>query len=699
MEKINEATVVCNYPAYAGHYDYELNLFGEKKLDNVFPQISLFYEWFRDINVRLIDFIEIATFVYVADQSIVRCQDRIDPHGYLWNRKINMIIAVRDIDFWNNTENIATLERLLQFLSDDSFHFTFTKMTQEPPLQQYLIFDDNMGAPEKPERVMLFSGGLDSLGGAIESLLVDGKRTVMVRHKSATKHKKRYEYIESQLKRRSGDRAVFFTFKVGKDGSLSNEYTQRARSFLYFAFASVIANLLELHEVCFYENGPISINLPLSPQVIGGRATRTTHPQTLHYFQKLMRAVANDSEFIVSNPFIKKTKSEIIKDIINNDCSDLIKESMSCAHSWQQTNLVKHCGTCSQCIDRRVAIIAAEATEYDSEDDYQTDFFTQSVDRRENKQVDYFDVPNKNLLASYFLRASIMGQIKTVEDFQMRYPEISGALNYMGNSPDLAAVELFKLHKHLAGDIEKVIKYALDKYQIRMADVNNPLPDDSLLYLLTRKTRSVIHEVKEVPKKLPAYCLIRCGAIWKLCFNGSSERLLPDLDGCTLLAKLLQNSNTPVSYETLFPSEIGAGSISIDGDDIMNNMTISDKENRIPVIDEKTKAFLIANISECQQEMDIETCPVDRKEELEDQIEKIQKYLKNATGRSGKIRDFSKNGKRKSDRCRSLINTLLKHIEKFDHECAEHLRKNISYGVAPVYKNPDGIQWIVEFNS
>lgn len=344
MEKTNSATIVCNHPQYQGKADFYLNLYGENKM-NVYPQVSLFHECFKNINDRLIDFIEIATFIYVADQCVVRCQNRVDPHGILWNRRMNMVIAVQDLEFWNREDVKECLGKLLRFLSDDCYNFTFTKMTVEHPEQQYLVFDENLGATKKPERVMLFSGGLDSLGGAVQSLLMEGKQTVLVRHKASAKHKARYEEIEKELKRMSNDKAVFFSFDAKKDGNLSHEYTQRSRSILYFAFAAVIAKLLGLQEVLFFENGPISLNLPMSPQVVGGRATRTTHPKTLFFFERLFRLIADDPQFVVRNPFIEKTKSEIVKLIIDNGCKHLIPSSISCAHSWQQTNLVKHCGS------------------------------------------------------------------------------------------------------------------------------------------------------------------------------------------------------------------------------------------------------------------------------------------------------------------------------------------------------------------
>ena len=59
------------------------------------------------------------------------------------------------------------------------------------------------------------------------------------------------------------------------------EYTQRSRSFLYAALACTVARLFANSKVRFFENGVVSINLPISEQVVGARATRTTHPLVL----------------------------------------------------------------------------------------------------------------------------------------------------------------------------------------------------------------------------------------------------------------------------------------------------------------------------------------------------------------------------------------------------------------------------------
>ena len=47
---------------------------------------------------------------------------------------------------------------------------------------------------------------------------------------------------------------------------------------------AVTARLFGLDRITFFENGIVSLNLPPLAQVVGARATRTTHPQVLGRF-------------------------------------------------------------------------------------------------------------------------------------------------------------------------------------------------------------------------------------------------------------------------------------------------------------------------------------------------------------------------------------------------------------------------------
>src|SRR5205823_6879193 len=119
--------------------------------------------------------------------------------------------------------------------------------------------------------------------------------------------------------------------RVWKDSDLNRNYTQRTRSFLYTAVGATVSRMLGLDALRFYENGVVSLNLPIAGQVVGTRATRTTHPRVLAGFQELVGAVGG-SAFKVANDFLWNTKAEVIKGIVDAGCADLIAASVSCAH-------------------------------------------------------------------------------------------------------------------------------------------------------------------------------------------------------------------------------------------------------------------------------------------------------------------------------------------------------------------------------
>ncbi len=694
-DRVNEATIVCNAPDYQAEGARHLNLLGKEKM-NIRPQVNLYRQFFSNPSDRIIDFIEIATFVYVADQCVVRCQDRVDPEGYLWHRRMNMVIAVRDLDFWSSPQTVQVLEELLRFLSDDCFKFTFIKSKLEDERQQYLIFDDNMCAPRKIERVMLFSGGLDSLGGAVQSLLEDKVQTVLVRHKSSSKHKERYEFLEKELKRRSEDRGLFFPVKTGKDKELSHEYTQRCRSLLYFALGATISHLLGLSEVLFFENGPVSINLPMNPQVIGGKATRTTHPKTLFYFQKLFRLISGNDSFSVRNPFINKTKSDIVRYIIERGCGDLIVKSMSCAHSWQQTKLQTHCGVCSQCIDRRVAIIAADAEEYDNVEDYAIDFFNEPVD----KKTDVFEMTNKNLLTSYFLRGKqISEDLRKYEDFEIEFPAIFEALPYMGKDETDAALDIHRLYLRLAQDICKVEDKATRPDFIRKAISLKEHSDNTLTNILIRGgTEEVVTVVSKVEEELPDNVFRNEGGAWRIRYKGGPLQIVLPSKGCVFLAKLLEQPNHRFDIEELDPPP------PVDKDDPRISEVIRDykekKLSKIPALDERAKVEIRAYRREQLARLEEAKANFDKAEEdaAQEELDAITDYVNGSLQLNGKPRNLDNSQRRSSQAFARDVRTVIKGIKAFNPALAKHLEDSLELGEHPIYAPSENMTWLVVFN-
>jgi hypothetical protein len=103
----------------------------------------------------------------------------------------------------------------------------------------------------------------------------------------------------------------------------------------------------------------------------------------------------------------------------------LIATSISCAHTWERTLEHTHCGGCSQCIDRRFAIIAADAEQLDPLGHYKTDIFTQARNKDEDRIM----------LAGYVERARALHRLKHPSELISTYPVAARAFKYLEGHP------------------------------------------------------------------------------------------------------------------------------------------------------------------------------------------------------------------------------------------------------------------------
>ena len=202
----------------------------------------------------------------------------------------------------------------------------------------------------------MFSGGLDSLAGAVETAR-KGERLVLVSHRPVTTLDSRQKRLFSELKTEFPDQLIHIPVWVNKSGGLNRESTQRTRSFLFAALGTVVAESINAGGVRFFENGIVSLNFPVADEVVA-RASRTTHPVSLHLLQSLCCGITG-RDLAVDNPYLFKTKTEVTASLAENQAGRLISYTCSCAHPMFQPKTQWHCGKCSQCIDRRFAVIGA----------------------------------------------------------------------------------------------------------------------------------------------------------------------------------------------------------------------------------------------------------------------------------------------------------------------------------------------------
>ncbi len=240
---------------------------------------------------RLADLLEIATYVYCADQFIKRDPETMPLMGAGWRRTFLFFVGIRDPDFWNSTSIVDQLAATLGFLSDDTFAFEFVHAQDGHESQSYLELDaDGPASGFQPDEVMLFSGGLDSFAGALDAALGQGKTVALVSHRASPMVAGKQDVLLRALRERTGaGRLLHVTLGVTSGTPKAVEFTQRSRSFLFAAIGFVVAHLFGRRQVSFYENGVVSLNLPLADHVLGSRATRTTHPRVLREFSSCSR--------------------------------------------------------------------------------------------------------------------------------------------------------------------------------------------------------------------------------------------------------------------------------------------------------------------------------------------------------------------------------------------------------------------------
>lgn len=402
----------------------------------------------QNLTSPLQDLLEIGSYIYSADQSISRGGAVGKGDGKDWRRDFHFDIQVRNPDFWNRSDIKESLIETVGFLSEDNYEFEFGRLTEDIPKDGYFTFDQ--GRPWfEADSILLFSGGLDSLAGTIQEIFEQKKKTILVSHRPVPKISKRQTDLLNAFRNHCAEAELYYHIPVwvNKGQELTKDTNQRTRSFLYATLAAVIAKMQDVDSIKFYENGIVSMNLPISAQLVGARASRSTHPKGLHRMGEFFSLVF-ENEFKVENPFLWKTKSDVVKIIKDRELSELIGYSNSCSHVRTTGKVVDHCGVCSQCIDRRIAILHNTVEdEHDPADGYETQLFTDPLT----------DTKHRTMVESYIGHAKYLEGAATSEFFQ-KFPQISEISPYCGGTNSQAARRIFDLHNRHGNQVGKVIE-------------------------------------------------------------------------------------------------------------------------------------------------------------------------------------------------------------------------------------------------
>lgn len=313
------------------------------------------------------DLLFLAILVQAADSRL----NRIIASQDAWSREIKISLPVSNVSIWYNAYD--TLKCMLDYLSGDFWTFEF----RDRPANFQQLSKKSKGEtnPSKYNIVSLFSGGLDSLIGAINAL-ESKSNPFFVSHagESGVSNPQRilFDQLKANYKHLYNNEAMNRLryppprFNNYSFPDMKTENSSRSRSFLFFTLGIFSGSGFNSDfDLVVPENGLIALNVPLDPTRVGALSTRTTHPYYMHRWNDLINILGIPCRKI-HNPYWNKTKGDMVRECKNQDVlKTLLPQSLSCAHpSANRYNMQKeyqyhHCGTCVPCIIRMAAVKSA----------------------------------------------------------------------------------------------------------------------------------------------------------------------------------------------------------------------------------------------------------------------------------------------------------------------------------------------------
>jgi 7-cyano-7-deazaguanine synthase in queuosine biosynthesis len=383
---------------------------------------DLYRQFKAPVPAVLEDLLDVAMALYVADRLVRRSPGKeIDPQGQVQGREFSLVLPVREVGRWRDSEIQQALILAIEAYTGDGWSFEFVQHASTDAQGQGMFAIDR---PEHP-LVGLFSGGLDSLAGAVNQLL-DPKFDAGI-FAVATSNSR---LAATQLVTLSSLSSVvpgksilpvrfdhdFHPITSEAVDEHDQEKSQRARGFLFAALGAVVAQMAGVDALHVYENGVGAINLGYTGASLGLDHTRAMNPIALERMGAFISTLLERS-FQLVNRSLWKTKGEMCLKLKQAGFADLAAQTMSCDGFSAVRATPVQCGRCTSCLLRRVSLHHAGIT--DPGDQYRLDLTAQTILPSEDRFV------------------GLRGMLSQVETLRRALPQPHGLIRAF---PDLRAV-------------------------------------------------------------------------------------------------------------------------------------------------------------------------------------------------------------------------------------------------------------------
>lgn len=410
---------------------------------------SLLGPYARQLPAQGADLVDIASAIAWADRKCRRSR----LHGVFgdslgWMRTFHIKLGVREPDLWNSSAVRPFLERYLRWHTEDTWDLQFERLEGIRRPSDVAVQTPLFKAPPENAAVVLFSGGLDSLAGTVDMLQANPDRMLFLLSAVHPRLSGVTSYLYEGIRCR-GYKVQYAPFpfhlvnpRVRRDASSrakKEEKSQRTRGFLFMAFAAATALATDATEVAICETGVGAVNLPVSWAQLGVQTTRAVHPRSLVDMNHLLKLIGIP-DMAFTAPYFWKTKAELCSALASTDLRTLCANTVSCDNfTHRKTNpaphVELHCGTCTSCIFRRVAVLASQLRLEEPATLYETDLW-HPLPKAELKPLEPAKMMNDQV--STILRALASPVPRTA--MLVAFPELSAAARALEEMPNIFGV-------------------------------------------------------------------------------------------------------------------------------------------------------------------------------------------------------------------------------------------------------------------
>ena len=313
-----------------------------------------FYDTFEveTAEERVKDFMEISSYLYAAEIKFkLNSTDEMNVNP----KKFNFHLSVRDLNFWKQQKIRDLLNELLYFLTGNEYRFIFSRLGQQKNRKR----TRRKNSRKEKTLVTFLSGGIDSTAGIIDLLENNpGAKISLVSHQPGLSG---ITTTQDQLFQKISDlypgRCSHVRFRCRLFSSYAFEKDYPTRSLLYHAVAFAVSKHYGEEQYYLYENGVSAINFK-GINSFDDSTGFSCHPKTLSLLAQLFTQLSN-SNFTIEQPFLFKTKTEVVCALNNTAGLDLLNYTVSCNRHHSIPSHISHCGICPPCITRRNTLLAA----------------------------------------------------------------------------------------------------------------------------------------------------------------------------------------------------------------------------------------------------------------------------------------------------------------------------------------------------